>query len=90
MQAFFEDGRTTISLREVIKPFVMERKNSLFAITHDGAEITCGYYSIVRTAQFNGLVPYDISLTLFLRKIAKMPQCYLSSTFTGKKIAVKQ
>ena len=69
MQAFFEDGRlefdNNFSKREAIKPFVMGRKNSLFAITHDGAEMTCGYYSTLRTAQFNGLVPYEYLVYLF-------------------------
>ena len=65
----FRDGRLELdnnfSEREAIKPFVMGRKNSLFVITHDGAEMTCGYYSIVRTAQFNGLVPYEYLVYLF-------------------------
>ena len=41
------------------------RKNSLFVITHDGKKMTCGYYSIVRTAQFNSLVPYEYLVYLF-------------------------
>ena len=65
----FKDGRLELdnnfSEREAIKPFVIGRKNSLFAITRDGAEMTCGYYSIVRTAQFNGLVPYEYLIYLF-------------------------
>ena len=65
----FRDGRLELdnnfSEREAIKPFVIGRKNSLFAITHDGSEMTCGYYSIVRTAQFNGLVPYEYLVYLF-------------------------
>ncbi len=68
MQTFLEDGHLELdnnfSEREAIKPFVMGRKNSLFAITHDGAEVTCAYYSIVRTAQFNGLVPYEYLVSL--------------------------
>jgi hypothetical protein len=43
----------------------MGRKNSLFAITHDGKEMTRGYYSIVITALFNGLVPYEYLVYLF-------------------------
>ena len=51
---------TTTSLRET-----SWKKNALFAITHDGAEMTCGYYSTLRTAQFNGLVPYEYLVYLF-------------------------
>ena len=65
----FRDGRLELdnnfSEREAIKPFVIGRKNSLFAITRDGAEITCAYYSLVRTAQFNHLVPYEYLIYLF-------------------------
>ena len=65
----FRDGRLELdnnfSERKAIKPFVMGRKNSLFAITHNDAEMTCGCYSIVRTAQFNGLVLYEYLVSLF-------------------------
>ena len=42
-----------------------EKRIPSLAITHDGAEMTCGYYSTFRTAQFNGLVPYEYLVYLF-------------------------
>ena len=65
----FEDGRLDLdnnySEREAIKPFVIGRKNSLFAITHDGADVTCAYYSLARTALANKLNPYEYMVYLF-------------------------
>jgi transposase len=43
----------------------MRKKNSLFAITHDGKKMTCGYYSTFRTALFNGLAPYEYLVYLY-------------------------
>ena len=47
-----------------IRPFVMGRKNWLFAGSPKGAESSCGIYSLVETAKQNGLNPYD-----YLRKV---------------------
>ena len=47
-----------------IRPFVLGRKNWLFAGSPKGAESSCGIYSLVETAKQNGLNPYD-----YLRKV---------------------
>ena len=41
-----------------IKPFVMGRKNFLFANVPKGAESSAIIYSIIETAKENGLDPY--------------------------------
>lgn len=43
--------------REGIKPFVMARKNFLFAATKSGAKYTCMYFSILISARMNNLNP---------------------------------
>lgn len=42
----------------VVKPFVMGRKNFLFAGSSEGADAMCFYYSLIETAKLNGLNPY--------------------------------
>ena len=57
----FEDGRLELdnSLAErTVKPFVIGRKNWLFADTPEGADASCILYSLVETAKQNNLVPY--------------------------------
>lgn len=57
-----EDGRLELdnSLAErTVKPFVIGRKNWIFANTAGGAEASCILYSIVESAKLNGLIPYE-------------------------------
>ena len=58
---FLEDGRLEISNNGVersVKPFVMGRKNWLFANTEGGAHSSAMIYSLIETAKENGLAPY--------------------------------
>ncbi len=48
-----------------VKPFVMGRKNFLFAGSTDGADAMCFYYSLIETAKLNGLNPYAYLKWLF-------------------------
>jgi len=48
-----------------IRPFVLGRKNWLFCKSPEGAESSCGMYSLIETAKQNGLVPRDYLMTLF-------------------------
>ncbi|ADZ89927.1 IS66 family transposase [Marinomonas mediterranea] len=48
-----------------IKPFVIGRKNWLFANTGNGAKSSAVLYSIIETAKANGLIPYEYLVTLF-------------------------
>ena len=47
-----------------IRPFVLGRKNWLFAGSPKGAESSCGIYSLVESAKQNELNPYD-----YLKKV---------------------
>ena len=56
-----EDGRLELSNNRAersIKPFVMGRKNWLFANTPGGAQASAVIYSLIETAKENGLDPY--------------------------------
>lgn len=56
------DGRLEISNNRAersIKPFVIGRKNFLFANTARGAKASAVMYSLVETAKENGISPYD-------------------------------
>jgi transposase len=65
---FLEDGRVEISNNRAersIKPFVIGRKNWLFANTPKGAHASAIIYSIVETAKENKLNPYAYLTHLF-------------------------
>ena len=64
---YLEDGRLEISNNRAersIKPFVMGRKNWLFANTPAGAESSAVIYSLIETAKENG-DPYRYLLWVF-------------------------
>ena len=66
--AYLEDGRLEISnnrAERAIKPFVMGRKNFLFANTPRGAKTSAIYYSLIETAKENGLDPYKYLTWVF-------------------------
>ena len=69
---FYLDGRLELSNNRAensIRPFVMGRKNWLFANTQKGAKASAVIYSIIETAKANGLKPFDYLQFLF----EKMP-----------------
>ena len=58
---YLEDGRLELSNNRAersIKPFVIGRKNFLFANTPLGAKAGAIIYSLIETAKENGLDPY--------------------------------
>jgi len=62
------DGRLEISNNRAersIKPFVIGRKNFLFANTARGAKSSAVMYSLVETAKENGISPYDYLVWVF-------------------------
>ncbi|MGI6227152.1 MAG: IS66 family transposase [Peptococcales bacterium] len=66
--AFLQDGRLEIDnnrSERSIKPFVIGRKNWLFANTPKGARASAIIYSIVETAKENGLNPFIYLLHVF-------------------------
>jgi len=48
-----------------IRPFVLGRKNWLFCQSPEGAESSCGIYSLIETAKQNGLVPSHYLTAIF-------------------------
>jgi transposase len=48
-----------------IRPFVLGRKNWLFSQSPDGAESSCGLYTLIETAKKNGLIPSQYLTALF-------------------------
>ena len=58
---YLEDGRLELSNNRAersMKPFVMGRKNWLFANTPGSAQASSVIYSLIETAKENGLDPY--------------------------------
>lgn len=67
---FLNDGRLEIDNNRAersVKPFVIGRKNWLFANTPSGARNSAIVYSIVETAKENGLNPFDYLKYVFER-----------------------
>jgi transposase len=57
-----------------IKPFVIGRKNWMFANTANGAKASATLYSLIETAKANGLIPFDYIKHL-LDELSKQPEC---------------
>ena len=58
---YLKDGRLELSNNRAersIKPFVIDRKNFLFANTPSGAKSSAVIFSLIQTALENGLDPY--------------------------------
>lgn len=68
LTAFLQDGRLELDnnrSERSIKPFVIGRKNWLFANTSRGATASATIYSVVETAKENGLNPFVYLTYLF-------------------------
>ena len=68
LERYLLDGSLEISNNRAersIKPFVIGRKNFLFANTPRGAKASAIIYSIVETAKENGLNPYSYLAYIF-------------------------
>ena len=48
-----------------IRPFVIGRKNWIFCQSPEGAESSCGMYSLIQTAKYNGIKPFEYLKILF-------------------------
>ena len=65
---YIEDGRLrpdNNAAENAIRPFVVGRKNWLFAGHPNGAEAGATFYSLVETAKANGLEPYNYLRYIF-------------------------
>lgn len=68
LQGFLRDGRLELDnnrSERSIKPFVIGRKNWLFANTPAGARASATIYSLIETAKENGLNPFPYLIYLF-------------------------
>lgn len=71
---FLEDGRLEIDnnlTEQEIKPFVIARKNFLFASSVDGAHALSMHFSLIRTAKLHGLDPYHY----YVKLLKSLPHC---------------
>ena len=69
LERYLEDGRLEISNNRAersIKPFVIGRKNWLFANTPRVARASAILYSIIETAKENGVNPYTYLIYVFI------------------------
>ena len=65
---YLDDGEYPIDnnrAENVIRPFVIGRKNWLFSKSQAGARASANLYSLIETAKANGLNPYDYLKTIF-------------------------
>ena len=90
LENFLLDGRIELSnnrAENAIRPFVVGRKNWLFANTPKGAEASAVVYSIVETAKANGLNVFSYLTYLFsiLPEMMKTSQYDLSSVMPWSK-----
>ena len=68
MTGFLEDGRVSVDnnhAERAIRPFVVGRKNWLFAKSPKGARASAICYSIIETAKANNLKPFQYLTYLF-------------------------
>lgn len=68
LEKYLLDGRLEFSNNRAersVKPFVIGRKNWLFANTPRGAKASAVIYSLIETAKENGLKPYDYLTHIF-------------------------
>ena len=71
---FLDDGRLEVDnnlTEQQIKPFVIARKNFLFASSVDGAEALCMHMSFIRTAKQHGHDPYRY----YVKLLKSIPHC---------------
>jgi len=75
LERYLECGHLHIDnnrAERAIKPFVIGRKNWLFANTANGANASAVLYSLIETAKANGLTPFDY-LKLLMEELPKNP-----------------
>jgi len=68
LTVYVNDGRLLIDnnlVENAIRPFVIGRKNWLFAQNADGAESSAALYSLIETAKANHKDPYKVLIELF-------------------------
>ena len=56
---------SVLGCENAIRPFVMGRKAWLFCQSPDGAESSCGMYSLIQTAKLNKINTFEYLKTVF-------------------------
>ena len=77
---FCEDGRYLIDNNHTereIKPFVISRKNFLFAGSQEGARALCLHFSLIRSAKLHKLDPYQY----YVEIMKAIPYCKKSEDY---------
>ncbi len=70
LRRYIEDGRLEVDNNRAersIKPFVIGRKNWLFANTPSGAKASATAFSVIETAKENDLDPYEYLKFIFTK-----------------------
>jgi len=74
LTVFLTDGRLKADnniVENEIRPFVIARKNFLFACTMAGADALGVHFSLVLTAKHHGLDPYEY----YVKVLKEIPHC---------------
>ena len=83
--AYLMDGRLTLSNnvceREAMKPFVMGRKNWLFANTRKSGDVSCAMYLLAKTAMYNGPDVWAYRKRLFSELPHKTKEGFVNSDY---------
>jgi len=80
LERYLEDGRLEFDnngTERKIKPFVIARKNFLFAATPKGADALCMHFSMIQSAKIHGLEPYNY----YVRILKEIPHCQTVEDF---------
>ena len=97
MIVFLESGYVPIDnnfIERRIRPFTIGRNNWVFSVSQEGAEASAIFYSLVETAKFNGICPYDYLKIIFkeltkendLESLEKLLPYNISQYFNVKKL----
>jgi len=90
LRRYLLDGRLEISNNRAersIKPFVIDRKNFLFANTPRGAKASAVMFSIIETAKENGINPFEFLVNFFqLAAAGRSSVSYLPLTITCRQV----
>ena len=87
LERVLDDGRISLDTNAVercIRPFVIGRRNWLFADTPKGATASARLYSLVETAKANGLEPWTYLATIFEKLPAAASAAEIEALLPGR------
>jgi hypothetical protein len=94
---YLEDGRLRPDnnlVENAIRPFVVGRKNWLFAGSPNGAKASAAFFSLIETAKANGVEPYAYLRHIFkklpLAQTGQDPKDLLPQNIDPDSIAVSR